>query len=116
MSAPNFREPDGYDRLADLQRDEVVLEREPREVGVVPEPELLEHVAAVGVDGLDADAEADRDLAIGEAVGEEADGLQLARAEHADWAAAAQRDELRAGNCRRIAALHGGLLFLSPMW
>lgn len=79
-----------------LQRDEAVLEREPCQVGVVAQAEFLQHVAAVGVDCLDADAEEDRNLTVGETAGEEAEGLQLARAEHAHRAAAAQRGEPRA--------------------
>ena len=82
-----------------------VLDGEPRELGVVAQPELLQHVTAMGIDGLDADLEVLGDLAVGHAAREHLHHLLLARGERARGVAVARREQLLdAGRDHLLAA------------
>src|SRR6185369_932377 len=84
-------------RRADAGRSErriAVLDREPRELRVVAEPQLLQHVTAMGIDGLDADLEVLGDLAIGQATREHLHDLRFTRGQRARGMAIAGPEQL----------------------
>src|SRR5215208_5645135 len=58
--------------------DQSVADGEPGDVRIVAELELAEEIAAMGVDGLDADEQLAGDLVMVAAEGEEAEDLRLA--------------------------------------
>src|SRR5678816_1453161 len=66
---------------AALQRRVAVLDGEPGQLRIVPEPELLQHVTAMRIDGLDTDLEVLGDLAIGHATREHLHDLLFTRRE-----------------------------------
>jgi len=63
------------------------------ELGVVPEPQLLQHGTAMGIDGIDADVEVLGDLAVGHATREHLHHLRFA-----------SRERARLASARRISA------------
>src|ERR1700759_142530 len=77
-----------------LEGGVAVLDREPGELRVVAKPELLQHVTAMGIDGLDADLEVLRDLPVGHPAGEHLHDLLLAGGEGAGRVSVAGLEQL----------------------
>src|ERR1044071_6815973 len=82
-SPPADERSEPGERPGRLQRRVAVLDGEPGELRVVAQPELLQDMAAVGVDRLDADLEVLRDLTVGHAARQHLHDLLLAGRERA---------------------------------